>query len=89
MRHTPPPWKISFHGGSLNLFRLDTETTANDAVAEAEGNRRLVEAAPDLLEACRLVIAENEWKCSCAGDVGILLCPRCLCKEAVARAEGR
>lgn len=54
-KHTPGPWVIKLHQGAGNLFRLDNQMSANEFVSSCEANRRLVEAAPEMLEALRQI----------------------------------
>jgi hypothetical protein len=69
MEHTPGPWKFIENKDTANVFdygyiMADTYiATINDPIApaslpksEIQANARLIVAAPDLLEACEIVL---------------------------------
>lgn len=49
----PGPWKVSHYPGSMNVFKLDSPMTAKEFVETYDGNRQLIECAPELLAACQ------------------------------------
>lgn len=53
MKYTKGPWIINYHRGAQNCFRLDNEQSASEFIAEHEGNKALITAAPELLEALK------------------------------------
>lgn len=60
MNHTPRPWNVGIsvdhtYGQSWPVFRLELLGDPNPGSKEVQANRRLIEAAPDLLEALRIV----------------------------------
>ena len=67
-KHTPAPWStvtyasadyVPFHEGQIKAVMADTDiaylANANLAYEEINANATLIAAAPDLLEACRLL----------------------------------
>jgi hypothetical protein len=49
---------------------------------EAQANKRLIAAAPELLEALKIVAGSENWRCSEDGEWDIV-------NAAIAKAEGR
>ena len=83
MGHTPGPWEISkkfiCHSciSSINgLLIAQTSCVHDDRQREVQrANARLIAAAPDLLEACKMVLIAHPENIAA--------------KRAVAKAEGR
>lgn len=64
MKHTPGPWKeISgavyayARGGFIPIAKMDREPGNGTLPTERDANARLIAAAPELLEACKLLVA--------------------------------
>jgi hypothetical protein len=83
-RHTPGPWELKpVHGGVPGRRAIYACNALGEKFICAEpydeANARLIAAAPDLLEACKLALAafENNW----AIDWNVL-------ERAINRAEG-
>lgn len=75
--HTPGPWKLLYSGEVVAAdgeyivgFHWDSYKAFNDMTAEYKGNCRLIAAAPELLEACKL--ARNAFERNDAIDWSIL-----------------
>jgi len=101
------PWEEGFgasfgHDGKLVAFVYGHESSDEitllfqdvpETDEEARANFALLKAAPDLLEACRVLVSERDAdvKCPvCMEDSGCLLdCPVQLARVAIAKAEGR
>lgn len=60
MKYTKGPWIINYHRGAQNCFRLDNEQSASEFIAEHEGNKALITAAPELLEALKYLIEQSD-----------------------------
>jgi len=62
MSHTPGPWNVGVsldytYGRSWPVFRLEFHADPNPGGQEVQATRRLMEAAPELLEALQAVRA--------------------------------
>lgn len=63
MTHTPGPWRYEMSGADANYMRLYMPGPLTGDVARGyvgEANARLIKEAPDLLDACELMLAEHE-----------------------------
>jgi hypothetical protein len=75
-KHTPGPWRIApasdYADGSLNV---DADTRGYVCLAgfrddpEARANARLIAAAPDLLEACKRILADIDSNATLAFEI--------------------
>ena len=61
-KHTPGPWKPYWYGGATtvghaqdNFQRIAEITHTSKSDSEITANAKLIAAAPDLLEACRIL----------------------------------
>jgi hypothetical protein len=104
MAHTPGPWNVQTaekafcweinHVPECGLWAAVAEVGANSlgsrkvTVQEAEGNARLIAAAPDLLAALRDIAEGCEQRLRKGKDQGDLDTLR-VCRTAIAKAEGR
>jgi hypothetical protein len=83
-KHTPGPWDASRWrvcaepGGNIKVI-CDTANNKASRTEENAANARLIAAAPDLLAACRSLLAQLEFEC---GDLVSEA------KAAIAKAEG-
>lgn len=91
-KHTSGPWKVSNSDNELSVVTGDDKYLISKIVGddripgcEDQANARLIAAAPDLLEACKIWV-HNE-KCTCEDGLGSD-CPWCFTKQAIAKAEG-
>jgi len=96
MKHTPGPWKFDDNYGCIvapddTTVIASLEPDADSPVA----NALLIAAAPDLLEACKRMIAiSNLWIASQvtiehADEASALHMGRQFLLDAIAKAEGR
>ena len=105
VKHTPGPWRVSpldgrTCGPSRLLISNGTEVSQLQAVAivtlrtgETDANARLIAAAPDLLDACRMAHAAlrhyqehlNAGQFNSVEDKDAID----YCADAIAKAEGR
>jgi len=93
-KHTPGPWSIHHE---FNVFDENGRCVAScggyssnfrDVEPENRANAMLIAAAPDLLEACRALLAAHSGICEGDGDMGEDEdCARA--RAAIAKAEGR
>jgi hypothetical protein len=65
VKHTPRPWKIVDDGGWLWIYGNVEDGTGPLAEVDRLSNAYLIAAAPDLLEACELLVRSHEV---CGGD---------------------
>src|SRR5947209_616189 len=100
-KHTPAPW---FWGGHPRppfkrvLFGVDGGVKiASTGDVSTPGDAHLIAAAPDLLEACKAMLADldarGEETCWCLPDdpgVGLrgTVCEACQMRAAIAKVEG-
>jgi hypothetical protein len=74
------PWKAVC---DVKANRLGEAAVTND---ESESNARLIAAAPEMLEACKVALAESE----AANDTSPSACHlRYVLRAAIAKAEGK
>ena len=62
--HTPGPWEVNFVDDpdyECGLFTLDNKMMVEGLTAEHYANAYLMEAAPELLEALKLVRDDVVW----------------------------
>jgi len=61
MKHTPGPWNIGLPGGPSGRFWSLVNSEGNVVAMQitSEANARLIAAAPELLEACKVFM--HEW----------------------------
>lgn len=85
--HAPPPWKVVPYVDAIDIVDANGDEVAHLAdrdlrlIGMPPANARLIAAAPDLLAACKQVLAAGEeWAGTKAWD---------MCRDAVAEAEGR
>jgi hypothetical protein len=89
-KHTPGPWRVVIRANQRGIRSLTIDTGhltggtyckmgASELQPEDEANARLIAAAPDLLEACKAVMAGDAF------DERY----RDLCAAAIRKAEGR
>lgn len=85
---TPGPWETSVNDeGQWDVCAEgggDMVADLSDCPENAEGNARLIAAAPDLLAALKAMFADA---CDCGPDVHCRSCELGL--RAIAKAEGR
>jgi hypothetical protein len=75
--------------GEHHICRM-THTAARHAIAMHEGNARLIAAAPDLLEAAKLVLAGLEARIDAASASAVPVFDGIAnLHDAIAKAEGR
>ncbi|MFN7834823.1 MAG: hypothetical protein ACK5NY_03395 [Burkholderiaceae bacterium] len=89
IRHTPGPWEIDephqVWAESIGEYVAitaqieDHETVPQD---QAEANAKLIAAAPDLLEALKLIVLADRW-CPTGSKAEVLA------RAAIAKAEGK
>ena len=60
--HTPGPWTISPTGLAVYAGPAVIEFTGCDSYEQRHANARLIAAAPDLLEALRLIVEEPSYE---------------------------
>jgi hypothetical protein len=96
-QHTPGPWEVIKHGrGPLDSITIRRDYTSGEYVAQivptnsdepltVAANARLIAAAPELLEACKLVI--KEWERAKISTLSIEEHQSLI--AAIAKAEGR
>src|SRR4051794_13527039 len=98
VKHTPGPWYMAGVPAVLSRDGVGIADcrTVDTTPQEQEANARLIAAAPDLLAACKALLADldarGEETCWCLpGDPGVGLrgtvCEACQMRAAVARAE--
>lgn len=87
-KHTPGPWKVRENGGLMQsveakrdwlVFKCGRDFMARE---ELEANARLIAAAPELLEALELLIAETDPLRLNSGE------PWCRVRAVIAKARG-
>ena len=83
MSHTPGPWKIEERSGYNRIVgiggKVILDTDGDDA------NTRLIAAAPELLEACRKMVARFQ---ELSQDRSICVAPElCIMADAIAHAQ--
>ncbi len=87
LRHTPAPWHVAEYGenvdGSTKFFAIKrgAETIAN--LGTLGNNTQLIAAAPELLEACRAIVALADGQ----GRMNMLEVAG-MARRAIDRAEG-
>jgi hypothetical protein len=109
MKHTPGPWTIEKAGdgkfyvqgnrnGERCIIAMDFYDEENEPdLEELKANVHLITAAPDLLEACKLVMVTSQ---TCFADIlklGHIQPPngndyrkaKDIARQAIAKAEGR
>lgn len=79
-------WRVPYSIGPLST---DHNHWAGDHLAVDEANARLIAAAPDMLEALKLVIEEKAPRYHDCTDDGLPKCAWCFAEDAIAKAEGR
>lgn len=93
-QHTPGPWLVARNGKAGHTFRIWRNNHAGELSPKGqnegyacistsvwgEPNARLVSAAPDLLHACKLILAASE---SIPPETFAVV------KAAIAKAEGK
>lgn len=94
MKHTPGPWEIKEHPDFLGEYILVNErpnNTIGEYLDENRANAKLIQAAPDLLTACNLLLpiascdnCENNGMDYCCNNQ----CNITIAKEAIAKATG-
>lgn len=59
--HTPGPWRVMNHRDLVTSYRYEGAYEILNAVqGEHEANQRVMEAAPDLLAACKALVSALE-----------------------------
>ena len=88
-KHTPGPWCLSPAGTHVRRTRHGFNIcTVNDLLdEEAEGNARIIAAAPELLEALRWCVNEIDMRCEAA--IPSVRQALTAARSAIAKAEGR
>ena len=95
MKHTPGPWRAVLT--YVHSVREDRRTTTSVAdcgltpsrAEEAQANARLIAAAPELLEACKELVAVSEQAPMMVARCGPWLCRIVRnARAAIAKAEG-
>lgn len=73
---TPGPWQMANHRGAVNVYRIDNDMTANEAMRSFEANRQFIESAPsdiawliEQIEKCQK--DRDEWKAHFDARAGI------------------
>lgn len=90
--HTPGPWKIETLGSCLRVTKSEHEHTNDDIAvlgdcrdAQQQANANLIAAAPELLEACQMLLllanGFTQWT--------NFLDPKRIARAAIARATER
>ena len=67
--HTPGPWELVQERDYLNLQEKDTNLVIAQFIGSSDANARLIAAAPELLEQCKL-FEKLLRACVMAGDSG-------------------
>lgn len=92
MEHTKGPWEVGNWGGDNGyVVRGDGEQIvceANRALDESKTNARLISAAPELLEACKMALEDLTGPVTSQG-IKIRFETLDKLREALAKAEGR
>jgi len=86
-QHTPGPWKLRDNAALIRVVAGPLYTTVADGIS-GEADARLIEAAPELLEACKLFISYDD---ASADDVSSMLLydeARSAIRAAYAKATG-
>lgn len=84
MKYTPGPWKVSKDGCDIdNVGGAGVCTLYADETSDA--NARLIAAAPDLLEACKAIVAH--WRMNDEAYYRSNLATDLL--QTIAKAEGK
>lgn len=98
MSHTPGPWQALLHSdtefvpevrGICSMYwGIHEPTPESEAamVAQVEANARLIAAAPDLLEACKALLADYIETCE-EHNIQVFRASLALAREAIAKAE--
>jgi len=83
MKHTPGPWRIDKHAQILGKSNLVGESVLgrvycgdifpNDELPECTANAKLIAAAPELLEALRILVGAHKRMCQSI----VTHCPKC------------
>lgn len=104
-QHTPGPWtndggvvygiesRPRFFGVSIDIF--DANEWPAEIAEEAQANARLIAAAPELLAACRLLVAKvgGSWRAfeydlrKCMGNTNYIIVAESLTKASAAIAK--
>ena len=93
--HTPGPWTVDefYEPGGFYKIRSESEVVCHThsfaprgCDDEATGNANLIAASPDLLEACRGILAMHEGPPNAVGNWDIAFDE---IRAAIAKAEGR
>lgn len=97
-KHTPGPWEFrAGYGRELVVYQKGKGASGYPVATltkgsfelredEATADARLIAAAPDMLEALKLVA---EFGCECHDEAERNPCMVCIANEAIAKAEGK
>ena len=94
MKHTPKPWNVGIsldhtYGRPWPVFRIELLEDPSPGSEEVQANRRLIEAAPDLLEACqRMCKVLGSGSCTAWQAPAPFWASYDLMKIAIAKATG-
>ncbi|MCK9525969.1 MAG: hypothetical protein M0R49_08580 [Limnochordia bacterium] len=88
MNHTPGPWttkegKVTSNYGSVASLNIAHAKGFAPTEEEKRANARLIAAAPEMLEALKLIA---DTPCNHGAQD---ICPREIAQAAIAKAEGR
>jgi phage-related baseplate assembly protein len=84
--HTPGPWELVQERDYLNIQETKTNLIVAQFCSVSEANARLIAAAPELLEQCKL-FEKVLRACIMAGDSGAEL-ERDKLREVLAKVDG-
>ena len=87
-QHTPGPWRIGDAG--FTVFGPPKPGALAETIApvKSRANARLIAAAPDMLEACRLFIAYDDAAFDYDNAAAIYDKARAAARAAIAKATG-
>ena len=100
MKHTPGPWEVSKSGSFVRLPAPDNraicrmnhgsvwEWAQPKGSIEDRANARLIAAAPELLEACRMLTEHDDCECDNTHKQNNTVCRYCYARQAITKATG-
>ena len=83
MEHTPGPWYETKTAGNHQGLVISENTGETIALTYKITNALLIAAAPDLLEACKMVVRYVDEGIRVESEYSEM------CREAISKAEGR
>ncbi len=85
-KHTPGPWEVELGTANRDWHIIKRGTAWNATSAERDANARLIAAAPDLLAALALILAD--YSAAYGGDEKDEPKAMKAARAAIAKAEG-